>query len=208
MNGFLLVDKPAGIAFSSVIKAVKRKFGLDKTGHGGSLDTMASGLFIVLIGDANKFANDVMGADREFEGSFKLGLDTNTGDIHGEVCGEGAAAIDPKQFRGDIFQREPRFCSIRKEGKADYEVVDTGEHPEFMAHVYRLELEGESFRLKCTARTIVRALAKDMGVALASLRRTAIGKFKVEAAVPFARLLEMGAEEFAKCVMPLSEALR
>lgn len=156
MNGFLLVDKPAGIAFSSVIKAVKRKFGLDKVGHGGSLDTMASGLFIVLLGDANKFAADVMGADRAFEGSFKLGLNTNTGDIHGEISGPGAATIDPAKVKGDIFQREPRYCSIRKEGKADYEVVDTGEHPEFMAHVYRLELDGNAFRLKCTARTIVR----------------------------------------------------
>ena len=68
LNGFLLVDKPAGIAFSTVVKTVKRKFNLVKVGHGGSLDAQASGLFILLIGDANKFVGDVMGADREYVG--------------------------------------------------------------------------------------------------------------------------------------------
>ena len=65
LDGFLLVDKPVGIAFSTVVKTVKRKFNLVKVGHGGSLDAQASGLFILLIGDANKFVGDVMGADRE-----------------------------------------------------------------------------------------------------------------------------------------------
>ena len=70
LNGFLLVDKPAGLAFASVVKAVKRKFNLVKVGHGGALDAMATGLFILLINDANKFVADVMGADRSYEGTM------------------------------------------------------------------------------------------------------------------------------------------
>ena len=61
LNGFLLVDKPAGIAFSTVVKTIKRKFNLVKVGHGGSLDAAASGLLVLLINDANKFVGDVMG---------------------------------------------------------------------------------------------------------------------------------------------------
>ncbi|MBR2487544.1 MAG: hypothetical protein IKB52_00295, partial [Kiritimatiellae bacterium] len=64
LDGFLLVDKPEGIQFSTVVKTVKRKFNLPKVGHGGSLDAMASGLMVLLLNDANKFADRVMGADR------------------------------------------------------------------------------------------------------------------------------------------------
>ncbi|MBR1920428.1 MAG: tRNA pseudouridine(55) synthase TruB, partial [Kiritimatiellae bacterium] len=83
LDGVLLVDKPAGIAFASVVKAVKRKFNLVKVGHGGSLDAMASGLLAVLIGDANKFAAEVMGADRVWAGSLRFGETTDTGDRYG-----------------------------------------------------------------------------------------------------------------------------
>ena len=83
LDGVLLVDKPAGIAFSTVVKTVKRKFGLVKVGHGGSLDAMATGLLVILLGDANKFASDVMGADRSWSGSLRFGETTDTGDRYG-----------------------------------------------------------------------------------------------------------------------------
>ena len=80
LDGFLLVDKPVGIAFSTVVKTVKRKFNLVKVGHGGSLDAMASGLLILLLNDANKFVDRVMGADRAYTGTMKFGATTDTGD--------------------------------------------------------------------------------------------------------------------------------
>ena len=234
LNGFLLVDKPAGIAFSTVVKTVKRKFNLVKVGHGGSLDAQASGLFILLIGDANKFVGDVMGADREYVGTLKRGETTDTGDAWGRVqsSANGTSLKDDltsehpsigaseqeridrlfASFRGDIFQVEPRYCAIRKEGTAEYEVVDTGEHQQFLAHVYRLQataVDGDavSFELKASKGVIVRALAQDMGATLTSLRRTKIGKFDVADAVPFDRLLTTEMKDFASCVMPLSKAL-
>ena len=208
LNGFLLVDKPAGIAFSTVVKTVKRKFNLVKVGHGGSLDAMASGLFILLINDANKFVGDVMGADREYTGTLKRGETTDTGDAWGRPIPLPARLATLDELKGDVFQVEPKFCAIRKEGSAEYEVVDTGEHGQFLAHVYRFEVKDDgAFELKASKGVIVRALVQDMGATLTSLRRTKVGKFDVEDAVPFDKLLTTEMKDFASCVMPLSKAL-
>lgn len=209
LDGFLLVDKPAGIAFSSVIKTVKRKFNLVKVGHGGSLDAMASGLFVLLIGDANKFVGDVMGADREYAGTLKLGETTDTGDAWGRPIPLPSRLATLDDLRGDVFQVEPKFCAIRKEGTAEYEVVDTGEHKQFLAHVYRFDVKDDgAFELKASKGVIVRALAQDMGATLTALRRTKIGKFDVADAIPFDKLLETEMKDFASVVMPLSVALK
>ena len=235
LDGFLLVDKPEGLAFSSVVKAVKRNFNLVKVGHGGSLDAMASGLLVLLINDANKFVDRVMGADRAYTGTIRFGVKTNTGDIRGEVVASKRDAtflsrekeltsILP-QSRGDVFQAEPRFCSVRKEGSAAYEIADTGEHKQFLAHVYRFELnceasaaeateargEDRSFSLLASKGVIPRALVNDLGdalgcgAALASLRRTRVGKFDVAEAVPFQKLLETDMRDFASLVQPISK---
>lgn len=209
LNGFLLVDKPAGIAFSTVVKTVKRKFNLFKVGHGGSLDAQASGLFILLIGDANKFVGDVMGADREYVGTLKLGETTDTGDAWGRPIPLPSRLATLDDLRGDVFQVEPKFCAIRKEGTAEYEVVDTGEHKQFLAHVYRFDVKDDgAFELKASKGVIVRALAQDMGATLTALRRTKIGKFDVADAIPFDKLLETEMKDFASVVMPLSVALK
>ena len=208
LNGFLLVDKPAGIAFSTVVKTVKRKFNLVKVGHGGSLDAQASGLFILLIGDANKFVGDVMGADREYIGTLKRGETTDTGDAWGRSIPLPSRLATLDDLKGDVFQIEPKFCAIRKEGTAEYEVVDTGEHRQFLAHVYRFDVKDDgAFDLKASKSVIVRALAQDMGATLTSLRRTKIGKFDVADAISFDKLLETEMKDFASCVMPLSKAL-
>ena len=208
LNGLLLVDKPVGIAFSTIVKTVKRKFSLVKVGHGGSLDAQASGLFILLIGDANKFVGDVMGADREYTGTLRRGETTDTGDAWGRPAPLPSRLATLADLKGDVFQVEPRFCAIRKEGTAEYEVVDTGEHKQFLAHVYRFDMKDDgAFELKASKGVIVRALAQDMGATLTSLRRTKIGKFDVADAMPFDKLLETEIKDFASCVMPLSKAL-
>jgi len=208
LDGFLLVDKPAGIAFSTVVKTVKRKFNLVKVGHGGSLDTMASGLLVLLINDANKFVDRVMGADREYEGSLEFGRTTDTGDLHGHPIALPAQTAAIADFRGDVFQTEPRFASVRREGAADYEVVDTGEHAQFLTHVYRLNLDGGNFQVLAGKSFLPRAMAQDLGATLVSLRRTKIGRFDVAKAVRFDQLLETELKDFAACVMPLSQALQ
>ena len=208
LDGFLLVDKPVGIAFSTVVKTVKRKFNLVKVGHGGSLDAQASGLFILLIGDANKFVGDVMGADREYTGTLKMGETTDTGDAWGRPIPLPPRLATLDDLKGDVFQVEPKFCAIRKEGTAEYEVVDTGEHQQFLAHVYRFDVKDDgAFELKASKGVIVRALAQDMGATLTSLRRTKIGKFDVADAIPFDKLLATEMKDFASLTLPLSRAL-
>jgi tRNA pseudouridine55 synthase len=228
LNGFLLVDKPSGIAFSTVIKTVKRKFNLVKVGHGGSLDTLATGLLVLLINDANKYVGDVMGADREYTGTMRLGLKTNTHCVNGEPVAEvelsaapDAAAVEKAmaEFKGDVFQTEPRFASVRREGSAGYETADTGEHQQFMAHVYRFKaLSVDSarmeFEVKGSKSLMVRTLVNDFGealgcgAALEHLRRNRVGKFSVADAIGFEKLLDTDIGDFASCVLPLSAGLR
>ena len=227
LDGFVAVDKPAGIAFSTVVKTVRRKFNLVKVGHGGSLDPAASGLLVLLINDANKFTGDVMGADREWEGVMRLGLRTNTFDIQGEPVAPAAPVQPPSdetiakalpEFRGDIFQTESRWCSVRREGSAGYEIADTGEHKPFLAHVYRFEISRTgspdrlAFKVAGTKGLIVRSLVNDFGDAvgtgacLESLRRTRVGKFRLEDAVPFDRILETDIADFASLAIPVAKA--
>jgi len=236
LSGFLLVDKPAGIAFASVIKAVKRRFNLVKVGHGGSLDPAASGLLVLLVNDANHFVGDVMGADRAYEGVMRLGLSTSTYDIYGEKSGVSGWAGVPDdfgervakalpEFRGDVFQTESRWCSVRREGSAEYEIADTGEHSPFLAHVYRIEVGQPepvgaddpgvarlTFSVNGTKGLIVRSLVHDFGEALGcgacleSLRRLKVGKFDVADAVPFDKVLDTDIADFASLVVPLSRA--
>lgn len=226
LNGFLLVDKPAGLVFSTVIKTVKRKFNLVKVGHGGALDAAATGLLVLLINDANKFVADIMGADRAYTGTMKLGVQTNTHDIQGTIIrqSEPPLALESsavsnalRDCRGDVFQTESQFCSVRREGSAGYEVVDTGAHKPFLAHVYKFDL-GEladgrlPFTVEGTKGLIVKTLIHDFGdllgcgATLETVRRMRVGKFSVAEAIPFETLLTADLTNFADYVLPLSKA--
>lgn len=226
LNGLLLIDKPVGLSFTTVVKTVKRKFNLVKVGHGGSLDPAASGLLILLLNDANRFTGDVMGADRLYSGSMRLGLKTNTHDIYGEEIKSSQVPADfsskasqlISEFKGDVFQTESRWCSVRREGSAGYEVADTGEHKPFLAHVYKFELsntiEGSSslqFTLSATKGLIVRTLINDFGdavgcgAALESLRRLKVGRWSVDEAIAFDKLLELEMSDLSSLIKPFTK---
>lgn len=226
LNGLLLIDKPVGLSFTTVVKTVKRKFNLVKVGHGGSLDSAASGLLILLLNDANRFTGDVMGADRLYSGSMRLGLKTNTHDIYGEEIKSSEVPADfsskasqvMSEFKGDVFQTESRWCSVRREGSAGYEVADTGEHKPFLAHVYKFELgdniEGSSslqFTLSATKGLIVRTLINDFGdavgcgAALESLRRLKVGRWSVDEAIAFDKLLELEMSDLSSLIKPFTK---
>ena len=126
------------------------------------------------------YQGDVMGADREYTGTIRLGVKSNTNDLQGELvethasCDFSQERLDDaaKEWRGDIFQTEPCFCAVRREGSAAYEIADTGEHKPFLSHVYRFDVKpregGRSlaFSLTGTKGVLPRVLAHDFGQTL------------------------------------------
>ena len=139
---------------------------------------------------------------------------TDTGDIYGREIPQPERVASLAELKGDVFQVEPRYCAVRREGSANYEVVDTGEHKQFLSHVYKFDVSSSDssneahFSLLASKGVIVRALVSEMGAVLSSLRRTRVGKFDVADAVPFSKILEMDSGEFSACVIPASRALR
>ena len=228
LDGILLVDKPAGIASHDVVKDVKRRFNLVKVGHGGTLETNASGLFLLLLGDGTKISSDLMGADRAYSAVIRLGTVTDTCDRNGAVlASKPFAAITSAVletalagFRGDIFQTPPRFSAVLMHGATGYKVVPTVDDEEArprLVHVYRLVATSFApplvgLDISCTKGASPRALARDLGEALGcgasldSLRRTSCGRFRVSDALPYDDLLKLPPMELRKRVIPVAQA--
>ena len=120
LDGAILVDKPVGISAHDVMKAVKTRFNLVKVGHGGTLDVTANGLFVLLLGDATRLSNILMGGDRAYSVCLTLGRETDTGDRAGRTLAEKpcdgvtrvALVAALKELRGDIYQAPPEFSAV------------------------------------------------------------------------------------------------
>lgn len=213
LDGILLVDKPAGVTSHDVVAMVRRRFRLSKVGHGGTLDPMATGLLVLLLGRGTKASARVMGADKVYEGTMHFGVRTDTQDVDGRVLAQGDAsaltadAIEAAMAKrvGDQMQMPPMVSAIKKDGVPLYKLARKGQEierePRFI-HVYEFKLTGfepplATFRLKCTKGTYVRTLTADIGdelgcgAFLEKLRRTASGDFRVEKAVALADLLAL-----------------
>lgn len=222
LDGAVLVDKPANMASHDVVKVVKQHFNLVKTGHGGTLEPNATGLFILLVGDGTRFASDLMGRDRAFTATIRLGRVTDTQDREGRTLSESPfdgvtrAAFDAAlpEFRGDIFQTPPAFSTIKMTGHPGYDIVETpaDERTARLVHVYRLAVTEfapplVTFDLFCTKGVCVRALAHDLGAVLGcgacleSLRRVKCGPFDVADAISFMDLLKLDAVGFRERVV-------
>ena len=223
LDGAVLVDKPANMASHDVVKAVKQHFNLVKAGHGGTLEPNATGLFILLVGDGTRLAEDLMGRDRAFTATIRLGCVTDTQDREGRTLSESPVAVTREaldavlpEFRGDIFQTPPAFSTIKMTGHPGYDIVETpaDERTARLVHVYRLAVTEfapplVTFDLFCTKGVCVRALAHDIGAVLGcgacleSLRRVKCGPFDVADAISFMDLLKLDAVGFrARVVRP------
>jgi len=228
LDGLLLVDKPVGISAHDVMKAVKNRFNLVKVGHGGTLDVTASGLFVLLLGNATRFSNSLMNGDRAYMAAIRLGCSTDTYDRAGRIVAEKPfdgvtreafdAAI--KEFRGDIYQSPPAFSAVKIPGRDGYEIVQTPEDEakrERLVHVYRFVVseftppivKAEVF---CTKGVSMRSLVGGIGDALGcgavleDCRRISAGRYAIQDALPFMDLLKLDAVEFKRRVIPTSEA--
>lgn len=216
IDGVLLLDKPQGITSNQALMRVRHFYQADKAGHTGSLDPLATGLLPVCLGEASKFTQYLLNADKVYITRIRLGVTTNTGDAEGEVTGESAvpvledAAIEAAlaQFRGDIFQVPSMFSALKKDGRPLYELARKGieiERPARPVSVYRLTLlkvEGNEWTLEAhvSKGTYIRSLAEDIGKVLGCgahvvmLRRLSLGPFELPEMVTLEQLEQTLAE--------------
>ena len=228
IDGALLLDKPVGITSNAALQNAKRLLGAKKAGHAGTLDPLASGLLVVLFGEATKFAGPLLDDDKEYRAAIKLGERTSTGDAEGEVVERSGVAVHEAQlepvlarFRGDLEQVPPMHSALKRDGVPLYALARKGQSVERAARRVRISaLEKLDFhppqlvlRVRCSKGTYVRTLAEDIGAALgtcahlAALRRTASGRFSVLDAVSLDALAAMGASERARHLLPLPALL-
>lgn len=209
----LPVDKPEGPTSHDVVSAARRSLGVKRVGHTGTLDPFASGLLLLCVGRATRLAEYFSGLDKAYEAVARMGVRTDTLDRDGNVVGQSggwqeltAEKIDSAlaAFRGRIDQIPPAYSAKKVAGERAYRRARAGEGVELEAcpvtvHelvLTSLDLPLLGFRVHCTAGTYVRALARDIGDALGvgahltALRRTAIGAWSVEDALPLDALAD------------------
>jgi tRNA pseudouridine55 synthase len=205
-TGILLVDKPPGVTSHDVVARVRRIAGTRKVGHAGTLDPMATGLLVLGLGSATRLLTYLVGLDKEYFATIRLGQATTTDDAEGEPIGSPAdttrvslAAIEAviAGLTGQISQRPSSVSAIKVDGKRAYslvregETVELAERPVTVRTFEVLRSQREPWleldvRIECSTGTYVRALARDLGEALgvgghlSALRRTKIGPFDVK----------------------------
>lgn len=215
-DGLLLLDKEPGFTSHDAVQKSRRILRQKKIGHCGTLDPDATGLLLLTLGTATRLTRFLIRAPKVYEGVIRFGVATDTYDAAGKVVSEApaeaVAALDSEAvaeamrgFQGEIQQQPPPYSAKKVQGVKYYELARRGEEvpsePKEVT-VYELVPLGEiadgrlRFRLSCSSGTYARGLAHDLGAALgvgghlAELRRTRIGGFRVEDALPLSRLEE------------------
>lgn len=207
------MDKPSGPTSHDAVARIRKVSGLRRVGHAGTLDPFASGLLLLLVGSATRLSEYLLGLEKEYEATARLGVETSTHDPEGEILGvsHGWASLTEEAireavatFRGTQLQEPPRYSAKKVGGEAAHRRVRRGEDVvlkpvEVTIHEIGLvsyrppELR---FRVRCSSGTYVRALARDLGrvlgvgAHLTGLRRTGIGGFSLEEAAPLAAILD------------------
>jgi tRNA pseudouridine55 synthase len=224
LDGAILVDKPAGPTSHDVVDAIRRRFGIKKVGHCGTLDPNATGLLIIVLGRGTKLSERLMGDDKIYEGTIKFGETTTSHDSDGEIV--STLPVPPLNlellnteaslFIGDQMQMPPMVSAIKKDGVPLYKLARQGievEREPRLVHIYNFRLtKCESpfadFCVACTKGTYIRSLANDLGqklgcgAHLTALRRTASGKFDVANALKLDDVLKLSAGDLEKRVLP------
>jgi tRNA pseudouridine55 synthase len=228
MEGVLLVDKPQGLTSHDVVYRLRRKLSMKKIGHAGTLDPMATGLLIMLIGKATRISQFLISNDKIYEGEATLGVVTDSQDAEGEVMEtrpvpeltEAQVREVMKSFLGDQYQTPPMHSAIKIGGVPLYKMARKGEEverePRFI-RVVSFELMSFAppkltFTLHCTKGTYVRTIANDLGqklgcgAHLSALRRTGSGKFNLSNGITLAEVEALSLPEIEKRLIPIYEA--
>jgi tRNA pseudouridine55 synthase len=219
LNGILLLDKPLGGTSNHILQQVKRLYFARKAGHTGSLDPLATGMLPICFGEATKFSQFLLDADKRYQVTGQLGIKTSTADKEGEIIQQrDASQIDQAQlekilpkFRGDILQVPSMFSALKHQGQPLYKLAREGievERPARPVTIKKLELlnfdnEQKTFSLdvECTKGTYIRNLVEDIGEALGcgahviELRRLTVSNFSESQMVSLDTLLTLKERE-------------
>jgi len=201
VDGVLLLDKPVGLSSNDALIRAKRVMNAKKAGHTGTLDPFATGLLPLCFGEATKFSQDLLEADKTYEATVHLGIRTDTGDTEGEAIETLPVDVTIEQieaalarFRGPILQVPPMYSALKRDGKALYEYAREGivlEREARPVTIHALELiayEAPMLRIRvtCSKGTYVRVLGEDIGAALGTgahlnaLRRIQVGALTLD----------------------------
>ena len=229
LEGILLVDKPRDHTSHDVVARLRGKLKMKRIGHAGTLDPMATGLLIMLVGKATRVSQYLISLDKEYEGTIELGKVTDTQDADGEMMEtrpvpnltEAQLREAMNGFLGDQYQTPPMYSAIKIDGVPLYKSARKGEEverePRFIRvmswELTRFGLPQFDFRLRCTKGTYVRTLAHDLGqklgcgAHLAALRRTATDKFNVAQALTMDQIQAMTIPEIEKRLIAPRDAV-
>ncbi|MFA5146356.1 MAG: tRNA pseudouridine(55) synthase TruB [Candidatus Omnitrophota bacterium] len=220
MDGILIVDKPKGMTSHDVVDLVRRRFGIRKAGHGGTLDPMATGVLVLLLGKYTKASHAFLSDDKEYEATLMVGATSDTGDAEGKLTERCAGVSFTRQEIEDVFKRftgrieqvPPMYSAVKFKGKKLYELarkgltVDVKPRTVFIKEleISRVELPEISFKVTCSKGTYIRQLCADIGARLgcgaymSELRRTRSGKFVLGEALGIEELKSSTAGELEK----------
>jgi len=229
LDGVLLVDKPRDHTSHDVIARLRGKLRMRKIGHAGTLDPMATGLLVVLVGRATRVSQYIISLDKEYEGTVELGRTTDSQDAEGETMEtrpvpaltEAEVRAAMQAFLGDQYQTPPMFSAIKIAGVPLYKRARRGEEierePRFIRvmswDLLRFASPLIDFRLRCTKGTYVRTLAHDLGgklgcgAHLGALRRTATDRFTVAEALTMEEIERLSIPDIEKMLIPVSKAV-
>jgi len=228
VHGVLLLDKPVGMSSAQALAKAKWLLNAQKAGHTGTLDPFATGLLPLCFGEATKFAQDLLDADKTYETVVHLGITTDTGDTEGTILAQQTvdvtiAQIESvlEQFRGPISQVPPMHSALKRDGKPLYEYARaaiTLEREARNVTIHQLDLlayDAPMLRLRvaCSKGTYIRVLGEDIGTALgcgahlSALRRTVIGALDVSSAVNLDQLAEHPAADRNSHLQPVDSLL-
>jgi tRNA pseudouridine55 synthase len=212
VHGVLLLDKPVGLSSNDALIKAKRLLNAEKAGHTGTLDPFATGLLPLCFGEATKFAQDLLDADKTYDTVVHLGVATTTGDTEGEILASCQVDVAMEQiaavlerFRGEIDQVPPMYSALKRDGKPLYEYARAGVTLEREARrvtIHALELLDYqapflSLRVACSKGTYIRVLGEDIGNALGcgahlrALRRIAVGDLSLAGALTIEALTDL-----------------
>ncbi len=228
-NGLLLIDKPHGYTSHDVVADVRYFLKIKKVGHAGTLDPMATGLLIIMLGKATRLFDQLSGSDKTYEGMFTLGIKTDSGDFDGRIEDLVESPLVSREqmqsvfesFDGNYMQTVPSYSAVKIKGKKAYAMARQG--LEFERPSRRVEIKNFEclnihqndiwFRVRVSAGTYVRALVEDVALklntiaALSSLRRIDIGDKKIEQALTLKHIKRMSQAEVLSNMIPISPGL-